>query len=127
MILAVYGKLEKLVLQEFADIIVSTSIISSATGRARKLRLNLFDETYIDIWLSGGREYSFHWERTAVGGKLFRHDNAPHDKWKKIKTFPKHFHNGSNNRVIESYINSNPFKGVKEFLAFARKLLIKQT
>jgi hypothetical protein len=52
--------------------------------------------------------------------KSCRHDNIPHAKWKFVKTFPKHFHNGSEENVIESNISDNPEKAIREFLKFVR-------
>lgn len=65
--------------------------------------------------------YSFHWERKMIDNTIYRQDNAPHKNWRNIKTFPKHFHNGSEENVTESTISNNPEKGLREFLEFVRK------
>jgi len=46
--------------------------------------------------------------------------NAPHRNWEKVKTFPKHLHNGTEENVIESHISDNPEEVVREFLDFIR-------
>lgn len=51
---------------------------------------------------------------------IHRHDNAPHFKWNYLKTFPKHFHNGREDNVIESHISDNPEEAIWEFLLFVR-------
>lgn len=49
---------------------------------------------------------------------IYRHDNISHKKWETVKTFPKHFHNGSEEKVIESEISNDPVKALREFLEF---------
>jgi hypothetical protein len=71
--------------------------------------------------LSG--RYSYHWERQAIDGTIYRHDNAPHKRWASVQTFPRHFHNGSENQVEKSTLNADPAQGLREFLLFARKKL----
>jgi len=121
----VYRRLEEIALEKFGDVILETKIIHSPAGRARKLRISLFDGSYIDVWYSKAREYSYHWERRMLDGKLFRHDNAPHKKWESVKSFPKHFHEGKNGKVTESRISSNPAKAIEQFMSFVRKTLNK--
>ena len=44
-------------------------------------------------------------------------------RWKRVSTFPKHFHNGSQNKAQESYINDDPASGIREFMNFIRMML----
>ncbi|MBI4649332.1 MAG: hypothetical protein HY738_22720 [Bacteroidia bacterium] len=122
MILEIYKKLRRIAEYEFNDIIADSEIIFSYTGRARKLRLYLIDNTFIDIWYSLDGKYSLHWERENFI-KVYRHDNAPHNRWKKIKTFPKHCHDGIQDNVIESHLSNIPEHVLKEFLIIVRKKL----
>ncbi|MFQ5771686.1 MAG: DUF6516 family protein [bacterium] len=104
---------------EYSDIVVSTAIIN------HKLRITLIDGSYIDFRWSinlPGR-FSHHWERRDISGEIYRHDNSPHSKWKKIKTFPQHFHFGSDSKVVDSKLSTTPDFAVREFLAFARQQL----
>jgi len=75
------------------------------------------------FYSSKGR-YSYHWERRPFNGTIYRHDNAPHHKWKNIGTFPKHFHDGQDHNVSESFISDDPIIAVGEFLSFVRQQLI---
>jgi hypothetical protein len=105
---------------KFYDII--THVIMNEIN---ELRIFLIDDTYIDLWYSlqiPGR-YSYHWEREMKDKTIYRHDNVPHKNWKHIKTFPQHFHNGSKQHVVESYIEQNIEKGIITFLQFAHKKL----
>ena len=103
---------------EFNDIVDMT-----VTTDINQLRLFLKEGSFIDVWFSLKLEdrYSFHWERKMIDNTIYRHDNAPHKNWINIKTFPKHFHNGSEENVTESTISNNSEKGLREFLEFVRK------
>ena len=81
--------------------------------------------SFVDVWFSlklQGR-YSFHWERRAIDGTIYRHDNAPHRRWEAVATFPRHFHNGSETNVSESHLSPVPETALREFLAFVRATL----
>lgn len=125
MILVLYRKLEKLALSCFSDIVEDSEIIYSPAGRARKLRLYLIDETFIDIWYSIDKDYSYHWEQRNIRNEIYRHDNAPHHKWRKIPTFPKHCHKKTENIVVKSTLPDNPKDAFMEFLSIVRKRLIE--
>lgn len=101
---------------EFADIVTDT------TPGLNRLRIMLRDGSFLDIWFSlklAGR-YSYHWERKAIDGTIYRHDNAPHKRWEGIKTFPKHFHDGSEDRAGESHLSDLPPDALREMLEFVR-------
>jgi hypothetical protein len=102
---------------EFADIVVEAFVPD-----VNELRVILTDGSFVDIWFSlklAGR-YSYHWERRAVDGTIYRHDNAPHKRWQSVATFPKHFHNANETNVVESYLSEVPEKALREFLSFVR-------
>jgi len=83
------------------------------------------DGSFIDVWFSlkvSGR-FSYHWERRHVDGCMFRHDNFPDTNWKIVSTFPKHYHNGSQDAVEESNIDDDPFVALRQFMDFARSHL----
>ena len=102
---------------EFVDIVVEAIIPD-----INVLRIILTDGSFVDVWFSlklQGR-YSFHWERRAIDGKVYRHDNSPHKRWESVATFPRHFHDGSETNVSESHISEVPADALREFLAFVR-------
>lgn len=115
-----YLKLKNIVLQEFPDIVASASITRGPLNVAKSLRLFFTDNSFLEIWISS-KKYSYHWQR--IDGRIYRHDNAPHKKHEKIKTFPKHFHHGSEDNVDESDIADNPEVAIKNFLKFVRENL----
>lgn len=105
------GQLREIAEVEFSDIVAEALILD-----VNELRIMLSDSSFVDIWFSlklYGR-YSYHWERKAIDGKIFRHDNAPHKRWESVSTFPRHFHNGSEESVEETTGNEyGQFRGQK--------------
>jgi Family of unknown function (DUF6516) len=105
---------------EFADIVTAVIIPD-----LNELRILLTDGSFVDVWFSlklQGR-YSFHWERRAIDGKIYRHDNAPHRRWEAVATFPRPFHSGSETNVVESHLSPDPAQALRAFLTFVRATL----
>ncbi len=104
---------------EFDDIVEDVMI------DLNELRIMLIDGSYVDVWFSLKLEarYSYHWERKSIDGSIYRHDNAPHLRWKDLPTFPKHFHSGSEDTAVLSHISDNPESALREFLDFVSKYL----
>jgi len=117
----IYRRLSQLALSDFADIVEATKIVEG------KLRILLMDGSFIDVWLSLKKKgvYAYHWERRAIDGTIYRHNNLPDKAARRLKTFPKHFHNRTEQVVVESDITDDPVEAVKSFLKFARDLLRK--
>ena len=110
-------------LKEIAEIEFSDIVEDVMLTDVNELRIILIDGSFIDIWFSlklKGR-YSYHWERKFIDGSIYRHDNAPHKDWENVKTFPKHFHDGDEDRVRESYISEEPREAIRDFLNFVKK------
>ena len=100
--------------RDLVDMVLITDI--------NQLRIILREGSFIDVWFSLKLKdrYSLHWERKMIDGTIYRHDNAPHKNWQGIRTFPKHFHDGSEENVIESNLPDEPQKALREFLKFIR-------
>lgn len=114
------GRLRQVAEVEFADIVADGYVPD-----LNELRLVLIDGSFVDAWFSlklAGR-YSYHWERRAIDGTIYRHDNAPHTNWQSVATFPHHFHDGSEGNVVESHLSDSPEQALRQFLAFARERL----
>lgn len=124
-VLTTYRALSKIALSEFADVVVNAQILSLPTDDPLKLRLDIADGSLLDMYISASGRYSYHWERRLIAaGDLYRHDNAPHDRWRHVATFPKHFHDGSDSNVVESHISDDPEQAIREFLTFVRHKLL---
>ena len=111
------ARLKEIAEVEFWEIVVDVIITD-----VNNIRIFLIDDSFIDIWFSLilKNRFSYHWERKHIDGVIYRHDNAPHKKWKNITTYPKHFHNGKEESVTESF---DPQKAIREFLQFVKKKL----
>ena len=106
---AIYKRLRQIAEDEFGDIVVYTEIEALSTGDLRKLRLIIVDGSFVDVFVSVSGRYSYHWQRTAAaGGALYRHDNAPHASWRYVSTYPKHFHQGTEQNVVASHLGADP-------------------
>lgn len=113
--------LRKIAITEYADIVVGVSLPG-----INEMRIFLKDGSFVDVWFSlklTGR-YSYHWERQALDGTIYRHDNAPHQRWQFVSTFPAHFHGGSEDQVSESLLSTIPEIALRQFLTFVRSRLI---
>lgn len=112
-------------LREIAEVEFSDVVVDTASSDLNELRIVLIDGSFVDVWFSLKLEgrYSYHWERKAIDGTIYRHDNAPHKRWRKVKTFPKHFHEGSEEQVMESYLSDTAEEGLRGFLTFVRNKL----
>lgn len=112
-------------LREIAEVEFADIVEHAYSPDLNQLRIILADGSFVDLWFSLKLEgrYSYHWERKALDGRIYRHDNAPHKRWQGVKTFPKHFHDGSEEQVIESSISDASEKALHQFLAFIRDKL----
>ena len=114
-----YSQLARLAGSDFADIVDGTSIIEG------KLRLFLKDRSFIDIWLSVKKKgvYAYHWERRDVDRTIYRHNNLPDREARKLKTYPRHFHNRTEKNIVESNLSDKPEEALRTILEFARKVI----
>ncbi len=117
-----YNKLKQIAIREFSDIVERTMQIDG------KLRILLIDGSFIDIWLSVKRTgtYAYHWERRNVDGKVYRYNNLPDKKAKSLQTYPKHFHNGGENKVLESDLSDEPEEAIRTVLEYAKSIMNKR-
>ncbi|MEK6903661.1 MAG: DUF6516 family protein [Nanoarchaeota archaeon] len=113
-----YLKLKTIALEAFSDIVESASLQKGPFAVTRSLRIFFYDGSFLEIWISN-KKYSYHWQKND--GTFYRHDNAPHKSHQQIKTFPKHFHNGSRENVRESDISDDPLLAMKQFLTFIKE------
>ena len=119
-----YDQLAHMALTEFGDIIIQAEMMGRRARVPLKLRLYVRDSSFLDVWLSPDQQrYAYHWEQRAKRGLFYRHDNAPDHP--EVATHPKHFHNGSENAIEESYISDDPLIALREFLRFVQQKLIE--
>ncbi len=110
-------------LKEIAEIEFHDIVKDVIIQDINELKIILIDGSFIEVWYSLKLEdrFSYHWERRHIDGLIYRHDNAPHKKWRFLSTFPKHFHNGNEEHAVESNLDEEPEKGLRNFLCFVRE------
>ncbi len=124
---AIYNTLIDIARSEFLDVVIDGTILTFPTGDPHKVRLDIADGSLLDIYLSMSGRYAYHWERRLIEtGTIFRHDNAPHQRWRFVATFPKHFHNGSEENVTESFLDDSPPVALRQVLVFVRQILLAE-
>jgi Family of unknown function (DUF6516) len=106
----------------FPDIVSTARVLRFDSGEPLKLRIEIIDGSIVDIFYSVTGKYSYHWERSLIDGSISRHDHAPHQRWQGIKTFPKHFHHGSEDAGEERDLSDDPRMALDECLALIRLL-----
>lgn len=110
-------KARRIIENQFLDIV--QDIISPSE---EKLRVILKDESFIDIRISqkAKNRFDFHWERKHIDNSIYRYDNFPDTSFKKLKTFPCHFHYGKENKVVESNFRKSLPSALIDFMIFVR-------
>lgn len=95
-------------------------LIVDVLSMGEKVRMFLTDNSYIDLWLSRRlpEPFGFHWERRHLDGTFYRYDNFPDTTWKRISTFPCHFHNGSQDAVEAASFSADLTVGFRDFMRF---------
>ena len=119
----IYNYLITIASKRYRDIIREVVKVELASGVVEKIRVIFVDNSFLDIYWSSSGRYSLHYERRHINGTLYRHDNAPHEKHRHIRTFPKHFHKGNEDNVEESHLPEDPIKAVEHYLRFILNLM----
>ena len=122
--LEAYRLLESIA-KTYEEIVLETKILKLPSGEPSKLRIELVDGSFADVWISISGKYSYHWDRFRIDGAIYRYDNAPHKAWAHVTTFPHHFHSGDAKTVTESDMDLKPEAQIKKFMDFVRKTLLK--
>lgn len=116
-----YQMLKPIAEDEFSHIVRETRFIGGRSAEPNKLRLYFIDDSFLDVWLSGENDYSYHWEQRAQRGAIQRWDNAPDHP--EIESFPDHFHDGSESNVLNSKLDSDSIRAFRQVLGFIRNKL----
>jgi len=74
------------------------------------------------VWLSRKipDRFWYHWERGHIDSTFYRYDNFPNTAWRKIETYPRHFHNGSQTKVEATTFSADILDGFRDFLRFVK-------
>ncbi|MBI2975605.1 MAG: hypothetical protein HYY33_01495 [Chloroflexi bacterium] len=100
-------------------------LVTDAQPLGEKLRLFVSDGSYIDLWLSRklSERFGFHWERRHLDDTFYRYDNFPNTEWRDVDTFPRHFHNGSQENAESAPFSADIVTGFREFMRFVEARL----
>lgn len=117
-----YNQLEHIARTEFTDVVLVVRPMSRRSDITVKLRLLIRDGSYVDVRVNPtGQRYSYHWEQRAQTGQIYRHDNATDHP--EVPTYPKHYHNRTEDNVEPSHIPDDPASALRFFLSFVRDRL----
>lgn len=120
-----YSKLKYIAENEFKGIVDTLSFIGGKASAPNKLRIKFIDNSFLDVWLSLDGDYSYHWEHRAQRGLIHRWDNAPDHP--ELRTFPRHFHDGSERKVTESELDEDCEKAIRAILRLVQSKLAEST
>lgn len=102
-------ELANLCKEEFPGLIEAAEIVDP---RRKRIRLTLFNGSFIDIHQNSNGRYSYHWE---FNGEFYRFNNAPH--FDEIETAPHHLHINSQ-EVLPSAVRGVTVDDVRTVLKF---------
>ena len=110
-------EIERMILVELKNIIRSSKITRN------KLRFTFADQSFLEIFKSNNiiNRWAFHWERKHVDGMIYRHDNVPHKSWKKIESFPWHYHFKFEENVIKSDFSNDIIQNVQKLIIIIKE------
>jgi len=61
-----------------------------------------------------------------INSGIYRYDNRPHEELKHMRSFPKHFHDGSDEKISESRFSEDPKDVLREFFRSLGQKFIKK-
>lgn len=127
-LLEIYRWLTEEGASRFHDVLEDVVRIELPSGTLAKIRVIFTDNSFLDIYWSSSGRYSLHYERRHLDDSIYRHDNAPHNKYRNLATFPKRYHDGREENVKESSLPEDLIKAVEEFLKIIHNIiLLRQT
>ena len=116
-----YRQMASIAVREYGD------VVERSSHNDESCRVYFVDDSFLEVWLGENKapmdRFAFHWERRHVDGLVFRHDNAPHVRWSGVSSFSRHFHNGSEDDVVESGLPDDSLGAFRFFLDFIRVFL----
>lgn len=95
--------------------------------RVETIRIQLKSGIFIDIFQSFRDETKFAIHADMGNGKIFRLDCRPERRYQRLKTFPWHFHNGSEGKIITSPFSKDKRNAISQFLKFISKEIGKES
>ena len=60
----------------YEKIVLETKILKLPSGEASKLKIELVDGSFADVWISVSGNYSYHWNRLEIDRTIYRYDGT---------------------------------------------------
>lgn len=114
-------------IEALAKEIFRRSFSSVKPLRVETIRILLKNGVFIDIFQSPHDKTKFAIHADTKDGKIFRLDCRPERKYQKLSTFPWHFHNESEDKVVASPFSTNKKIAISQFLKFINKRREKES
>ncbi len=114
-----FEEIGRLAKRNFSGKIVSVRQINKATTR-----IEFTDKSFLDIFQSIKDPAKFAYHLQLANGIIFRLDCRPERKYKRLKTFPWHFHKKTEENVVVSPFLKDNKTALLEFFEFAKKELV---
>lgn len=114
-----FEEIESLAKRIFGKKILSVRQINNVT-----IRIEFTNRSFLDIFQSikDSTKFAFHLKLTNE--IIFRLDCRPERKYKRLKTFPWHFHKKTEAKIVASPFSQNNKTALLEFFTFAKKELV---
>lgn len=111
-------EIQRIVEDRFSD-----TVVEILEPSPEKVRLFLRDASFVDIRVSQKikNRFDFHWERRHVDGTIYRYDNFPDTKFKKLLTYPYHFHEKKEGVAKNSPFHTKLPYAFIDFMEFVQK------
>lgn len=106
------AELSRIAELEFADCVTQSEELGA------KVRLFLCDGSYVDVC---------HWERRHIDGCIYRLDNFPDTNWRQVASFPLHFHDGAQDRVVASPLPDDAEAAFRGFMRFVQAAIARES
>lgn len=88
-----------------------------------RLRLVFHDTSFCDVHVAEtmANRFSFHWERRHLDGTIYRYDTFPDRAARRFRSYPRHFHDGTQERIVAPPFRAGTLRGFTDFLDFIRE------
>lgn len=64
------------IINKYKDVILEVKELDKKSKGSAKLRTIFKDKSFLDVWFSKSGKYSYHWERRAQTGEIYRYDKG---------------------------------------------------
>ena len=110
-------------IEHLAKRILRTRYSSSTQINLTTIRIGLQNNGFMDIFQSVKDEKKFAFHAQFPDGRIYRLDDRPERAYKRLATFPWHFHDGSENKVVKSPFSTLKSKALAQFFRYVHNIV----